>query len=303
MFVKAESGLLCRSIPNGKVIHKFEYGMEIEILETTNQELTINDEGKEITGNWVKVKITNSNKTGYVFDGFLTPEAYFDLDVEKIAKLTPAQFVNTSNPNGLLLNGNHNIYNNDLQIIGQLSIDSISEIKILSGTKFERPITRNKHRRKQWQEYCEWAKYLKVIYNNKELILFGKNVLSITKSTPILFNNENINFIRARNFLKKSNTLTEELSECYSGSYPIINNNNTYYFIQNFNLKEKSYLSFEDSEYGTDIDNASLNKDTISYKRITCDFGTGFEEYDLKIFKNKNKWFYDISNYNKTYTD
>lgn len=291
MYVTAESGLLCRDKPHGNVIHKFAYGTEVEIVDRTNQELTITDNGKEISGEWVKVRINNTNSFGYVFDGYLTSNTHFDLDVEKIAALAPANFEKHNNSKGLLLKGTHNIYDADLNVIKTIQVEKITEIKILSATKFERPKTRAKAKRDKWQDYCEWAKYVKVIYNNKELILFGEDILEIKMKEKKVFNNSNIYFIHARDFLKKTGTLTEELSGCYCGDYFLIKSNNEYSFVKSNKPNEEYVLFFMENEYGSaGIANTIIKKDTI-YSKVNQSFQEGTGEYKLKIFK-QDGWKY-----------
>ncbi|WP_158250475.1 SH3 domain-containing protein [Aquimarina sp. I32.4] len=81
-YVTAKNGLIVRDQPNikGKRIGKFPYGNKITVLEVTNKTLIIKNDGKEVTGHWVKVSdiaspysIENNNPDSYyVFDGFLS---------------------------------------------------------------------------------------------------------------------------------------------------------------------------------------------------------------------------------------
>lgn len=288
-FVTAESGLLCREKPNGKVIHKFSYGTEVKIIKTTNQELTITDNGKEISGNWVEVKIENTRKTGYVFDGFLTSNTHFDLDVEKIAKLTPAQFVKVDNKKGLILSGVHNIYDRRLNVINQININSISEIEILGFTMFERPKLRDKAKRKEWQEYCKWANFVRVKYKNKDFILFGDKVLQIENKDSYQFNDKKINFIIAKSFLKKTGTLTEELSGCsYSNDF-LIESDKNYSRVYDYKSKKRNYLSFAENEGGyEELSDIIVKKDTI-FSKVKQGFQEGIGEYKVKVFTD-NGW-------------
>ena len=83
-FINAKSGLNVRSDSNlsSQKIAKIPFGVMVEKISDTNEELIINDNGKEIKGRWVKIKYNNymylvSKETepfereGYVFDGFL----------------------------------------------------------------------------------------------------------------------------------------------------------------------------------------------------------------------------------------
>ena len=84
--VIAENGLLIRSQSNdsAKVIGKYEFGTQIQVVEQTNTTQSIIDEEKMIIGNWVKVKINNyyyeaapQHTTGFVFNGFLEKTEVF----------------------------------------------------------------------------------------------------------------------------------------------------------------------------------------------------------------------------------
>lgn len=287
-YVIAKSGLLCRDKPNGKVIHKFPYGTEVEIIDRTDIELTINDGGKKITGNWVEVRIENSNKTGYVFDGFLKPVDY--LAPQKIAELTPSFFIKTSNSKGLLLKGIHNIYDNNLNITSQININKISEVTILSITKFERPETKKPIQENYWKEHCEWANYLKIKYKNKEIIVFGSGILQINSSKNDIYKGKNVSFVFAENFLTKTGTLLHELSGCAYVNNFLIKYNNNYSLIYNNQSREEDILTFNDNEYGSeDILNLIIKKDTI-YSKVEQSFQEGIGEYKLKIFNNNHNW-------------
>ncbi len=288
-YVTAESGLLCRGKPNGKVIHKFAYGTEVEIIDYTDIELIITDNGEEISGNWVEVRIGTTHMTGFVFDGFLSSDTYYDLDIEKIAKLTPAHFVETFNKKGLLLNGTHTVYDKDLNSINQIILNSISEINIISVTKFERPKTKEKAKRKEWQEYCEWANYVKIKYNNQILILFGAKVLEIGSKKAFEFDNKNIHFIIAKSFLKKTGTLTEELSGCsYSNSF-LIEANNNYSLVSDYESENNYNLSLAEDEGGyEELTDVVIKKDTI-FSKVKQGFQEGTGEYKLKFFES-NGW-------------
>ncbi|MEO0470596.1 MAG: SH3 domain-containing protein [Bacteroidota bacterium] len=70
--VTAASGLIVRAAPqrNAKRIGKVPFGDQVKQLEKTDQQLHILDEGKSITGKWVR--IAHEQVCGFVFDGFLT---------------------------------------------------------------------------------------------------------------------------------------------------------------------------------------------------------------------------------------
>ncbi|QXP58988.1 SH3 domain-containing protein [Olleya sp. HaHaR_3_96] len=286
-YVTAESGLLCREVPNGKIIYKFPYGTEVEIIDRTDIELTITDDGKEITGDWVKVKAKNSNKTGYVFDGFL--KSAWELDPQKIAELTPSHFIKTSNPKGLLLNGIYDIYDINLNITRQININKISEVIILSVTKFDRPETR-KPIGNYWKEHCEWGKFLKIIYKNEEIIVFGRNILQVNSNEHKTYKTKKINFVFAENFLTNSRTSIHELSGCFSVNNILIKSDKNYSLIYDSESTKEDILTFFDNDYGSEhISSLIIKKDTI-YSNVGQNFQEGIGEYKLKIFNNNNNW-------------
>lgn len=80
-YIGAPSGLNIRSGPglDHDVVEKLAYGRWVQVWDTTDVELTIRDEGKLVTGNWVKISfppyLTASSRddiAGYAFGPFLT---------------------------------------------------------------------------------------------------------------------------------------------------------------------------------------------------------------------------------------
>jgi len=76
----APSGLLIRNQPSlkGDKIGKIRYSEKVKLTKDTGIELSIKDEGRVISGNWVYVLtnsyINNEQVKGYVFSGFLSNE-------------------------------------------------------------------------------------------------------------------------------------------------------------------------------------------------------------------------------------
>ena len=77
MYVIAESGLTVRDKPtleSNKIFHLPNNSMVL-ISKKTGVNLTIIDDGKEINGEWIKIySFDNSERYGYVFDGYLSNE-------------------------------------------------------------------------------------------------------------------------------------------------------------------------------------------------------------------------------------
>ncbi|MCA0131122.1 SH3 domain-containing protein [Winogradskyella alexanderae] len=81
-YVIADNGLSIREKPNlnSKKIGKLKYGQSIKIEDDTGEKLVILDNGKTVSGNWVRVK--TRTKYGYVFDGYLSKEMSEGIEVD-----------------------------------------------------------------------------------------------------------------------------------------------------------------------------------------------------------------------------
>lgn len=90
-YVNAENGLAIRENPNrgSTRLGLLDYGTVLEIIEHTNLELDVMDNGQKLSGEWVKVRSIDAYDTfeGYVFNGFLTEET-----LEKRFKATYDEF-------------------------------------------------------------------------------------------------------------------------------------------------------------------------------------------------------------------
>ena len=78
-YVSAENGLIVRAKPSrgANRIGTIDYGTQVEITEHTNLQLDVLDNGKKLSGEWVKIRGTHAYEIineGYVFNGFLTEE-------------------------------------------------------------------------------------------------------------------------------------------------------------------------------------------------------------------------------------
>ncbi|MBW1294163.1 SH3 domain-containing protein [Aquimarina litoralis] len=102
-FVNAKSGLNVRSSNklSAKKVAKIPYGVTVEKIADTDKEMTIIDNGVEITGKWVKIKYSNYpyiifketdtyEKEGYVFDGYL--QAFKNKNAISISTINEAQY-------------------------------------------------------------------------------------------------------------------------------------------------------------------------------------------------------------------
>lgn len=89
-FVTAPNGLICRAAPSSDAdrVGKVPYGSVVELIETTNVQYEMLDNGKKISGSWVKVRVSYTSylfslmdakklhdegmwSECYVFDGYL----------------------------------------------------------------------------------------------------------------------------------------------------------------------------------------------------------------------------------------
>ena len=97
--VNAVEGVTVRSSVSGKKIGKIPYGYQVKVLEKSDP-LVIKDNGKSITGNWVKIDGNSTQiiiepgftesydpRGVYIFDGYLTEQNQFIKQAEnKLAK-------------------------------------------------------------------------------------------------------------------------------------------------------------------------------------------------------------------------
>ncbi len=100
--VNAEDGLTVRTSISGKKIGKIPYGYQVKVLEKSDP-LVIKDDGKSISGNWVKIDGKSTQiiidpsfnesydpRGVYVFDGYLTEQNQFVQQQEKKIAQFPA---------------------------------------------------------------------------------------------------------------------------------------------------------------------------------------------------------------------
>lgn len=82
LYVTAENGLIVRDSPSktGERIGKIPFAEKVQIIEKTDIELSIRDEGETLRGHWVKVEYLEDEfdiPIGYVFDGYLSSKKVF----------------------------------------------------------------------------------------------------------------------------------------------------------------------------------------------------------------------------------
>lgn len=75
-FVTADNGLIVRVEPDKGAarLGKIPYATKVLVIGFSGNTFSVVDDGKEISGTWVKVKESESGMVGYVFDGYLSSE-------------------------------------------------------------------------------------------------------------------------------------------------------------------------------------------------------------------------------------
>jgi len=74
-YVNADSGLTVRERPDigASKLGKLMYNEAVEVVERTDLKLVVVDDGKKVSGEWVKIKMNGyQDLKGYVFNGFLS---------------------------------------------------------------------------------------------------------------------------------------------------------------------------------------------------------------------------------------
>jgi hypothetical protein len=76
--VSAENGLFVRDKPNmaSNTVIKLNYGTKVNVIQKTDLNMDVLDNGEKISGQWVKINayVNFYNIEGYVFNGYLTEE-------------------------------------------------------------------------------------------------------------------------------------------------------------------------------------------------------------------------------------
>ncbi|PHN08270.1 SH3 domain-containing protein [Flavilitoribacter nigricans] len=85
-YVNAFNGLLVRDAPDitASRLDKLPFAARVNVLENSGKAYTLLENGKKISGEWVKIKAYDDRRfrqiTGYVFNAFLTQEKIFPLN-------------------------------------------------------------------------------------------------------------------------------------------------------------------------------------------------------------------------------
>ena len=254
--------------------------------------MTITDNGEEVSGEWVGVLTEMNEKIVYVFDGFLL--SYY-------GGIIPASTVKLSTFPNLILDEKEVLlfpnkakkittYNNKFKPKGTLSIDGISYASQLEISELE-------HASKPNADYCDYAKFVKVVYKNREYIVFGDNVLNIENIEELNYQNKRIKLIKAVDYSLGSAD-EDGLTFCADDfSYLLIQENNTISTIGRDNDNIMIY-AHNDGIFEMEGKYIILN-DSIKTE-VSQSFQEGTGKYDLSIFYNDG-WDYKVSNIKSFY--
>lgn len=188
---------------------------------------------------------------------------------------------------GLILQGNYKTYSEQIKVIGKINVPEIKALQIIQ-------ISETKHPQHTNVDYCKWANYLKVVYNEDTLILFGEKVLEINEEySNINLKTKNVKLLIAGNFLTKSSD-EEGLTGCDEYSYLIIENKNGFYSLVNAPKRDNYYpyeyaVLFDNDGIGEEITNLETNEDTIKLK-IDVIYQEGSGSYNYKIYPSSTQW-------------
>jgi hypothetical protein len=192
------------------------------------------------------------------------------------------------NKKGLMLPGKFKIFNDNLTVKGEFSVDKIKEVIIAE-------ISINKHPQTEGEQYCDWSNFLKIIYQNDTLMVFGSNVLEInSEEKDLKAGKEIISVLVASNFTMECAD-EEGLTGCDDFSYLIVKSGNNEYSLiftgtpDDKNSPETAILA-HDEGMSESIENTACSGDTVKLF-IKVGYQDGEGSYTLNIFK-QNKWMY-----------
>lgn len=191
---------------------------------------------------------------------------------------------------GIIIYQNNRLFDENLNEIGQIYSKGFEKVQILERTKIM-------YNLKNSSEYCEKAYFIKIKYDNKECIVFGKEVFEIDKEQIFSFQNidgDKFSLFPVANF-KMGASDENGLTGCDDYSFLIIENesNQTFTSINypingnshNIRKLEKAVLIHDDSA-DERIQNVSIKNDTLVIG-IKAIYQEGGSTFNLKTtFKN-----------------
>lgn len=200
------------------------------------------------------------------------------------------------NTNGLLLPGKYKIYDERIQVIKEIGADRVYPITIIEKSE-------QKHPHLTGENNCSWSNYLKIVYDNDTLIVFGNTVLEIMSEDKIQFHSDTVSLLLADDFRMKA-TDKDGLTGCNDYSYMVMKSNiNRYELIFPEPSKDMRPTYFariiHDDGFTETIDKIDISGDTIKLF-VTIGYQEGTGSYYLNLIYN-NKWMYFESDRKRSY--
>ena len=183
---------------------------------------------------------------------------------------------------GIIIDQNNRLYDAKLKEIGSIYSRGMEKVEIIE-------ISKKMYNQENISDYCKKANFVKIRYNNKECIIFGKEIFEINNEQKFTFQNQkgnNFSVFPVTNFEMGASD-ENGLTDCDDYSVLIIHNEKEQKFNSiNYNSNEKVKLLHDD---GSDekIYKFSIEKDTliIGIKALHQEGGS---IYDLKTTFKSN---------------
>lgn len=182
---------------------------------------------------------------------------------------------------GIILNQNNRLFDKNLREIGSIYSLGFEKVQILE-------ITKNMYNLENSPDNCKKAYFVKIKYDGKDCIIFGKEIFEINNEQIFCFQNakgDEFTIFPVTNFEMGASD-DDGLTDCDDYSVLIISNEkeNTFYPIKG-NASKNAELLHDDSA-NEKIYKVSVEKDTIIIG-IKALYQEGGSAYNLKtMFKN-----------------
>lgn len=210
----------------------------------------------------------------------------------------------TVNSEGILFKGEAEIYDEFENNIYRINIAKAEKVKIVG-------ISAQQYNLKGNNDICEKANFVKIIRNNKELILFGKRIYLVDKANiyPFTSANNNYNVLAVENFQMDAGN-EEGLTGCEDYKYLILENISKKSFSKIPFKANKSDI-YRTSSYYAILYNDDMSGDSIYKSHIEQDtlalavksfYQEGGAAYLLKIVISNNDFYSFIDSY-KSYEE
>lgn len=203
-FVSAENGLNFRDKPKGKILGKFEYNQELEIVKKTGILEQIDDNGKTKKGEWTGVLMNKD--TVYVFSGFLT----ITKDVSNIKEENDYHV----KPENLIISKISQYQ--DKKVIKEFEAKDFFKVISISKQEFNNI----------YSNYINWVELNSVIKNDSILTINcfdGKQIIIVDKLTEDDWEREEYHYYQS---FEKINSHLITMSGYEWGEYYLVNYKN-----------------------------------------------------------------------------